>query len=90
MLDIIDAQEALSTARLNQISAQYDYARYKATVENAMGMGLNASERDSAAELETDVDTTLSESSVAERAGDTAAALRAAEQKQAERDEEAK
>ena len=90
MLDIIDAQEALSTARLNQISAQYDYARYKATVENAMGMGLNASERASAAELETDVDTTLSESSVAERAGDTAAALRAAEQKQAERDEEAK
>ena len=90
MLDIIDAQEALSTARLNQISAQYDYARYKATVENAMGMGLNASERASAAELETDVDTTLLESSVAERAGDTAAALRAAEQKQAVREEEAK
>ena len=35
MLDIIDAQEALSTARLNYISAEYDYARYKATVENA-------------------------------------------------------
>ncbi len=38
MLDIIDAQLALSTAELNYISAQYDYARYKAAVENAMGM----------------------------------------------------
>lgn len=38
MLDIIDAQLALSTAKLNYISAQYDYARYKATVENAMGL----------------------------------------------------
>jgi len=38
MLDIIDAQLALSTARLNYISAQYDYARYKATVENTMGI----------------------------------------------------
>ena len=40
MLDIIDAQLALSTAQLNFISAQYDYARYKATVENAMGLGI--------------------------------------------------
>jgi len=38
MLDIIDAQLALSTAQLNYISAQYDYARYKATVENVMGL----------------------------------------------------
>jgi len=38
MLDIIDAQLALSTAKLNYISAQYDYARYKATVENTMGI----------------------------------------------------
>jgi len=38
MLDIIDAQLALSTAQLNYISAQYDYARYKATVENVMGI----------------------------------------------------
>lgn len=37
MLDIIDAQEALSTARQNFISAQYDYARYKAAVESDMG-----------------------------------------------------
>lgn len=37
MLDIIDAQEALSTARQNYISAQYDYARYKAAVEADMG-----------------------------------------------------
>ena len=40
MLDIIDAQEALSTARQNYISAQYDYARYKAAVEADMG-GMN-------------------------------------------------
>jgi outer membrane protein TolC len=38
MLDIIDAQLALSTAQLNYISAQYDYARYKATLENVMGL----------------------------------------------------
>lgn len=48
MLDIIDAQEALSKARLNYISAQYDYARYKASVENEMGIGLNDSERQAA------------------------------------------
>ena len=38
MLDIIDAQLALSTAKLNYIGAQYDYARYKAELENAMGL----------------------------------------------------
>lgn len=37
MLDIIDAQEALATAKQNYISAQYDYARYKASVECDMG-----------------------------------------------------
>lgn len=37
ILDVIDAQLALSTARINHISAQYDYARYKAQLENAMG-----------------------------------------------------
>ena len=42
MLDIIDAQLALSTAQLNYISAQYDYARYKAEVENAMGLGIGS------------------------------------------------
>lgn len=51
MLDIIDAQEALSTARLNYISAEYDYARYKATVENAMGIGLTDQEREAAAKM---------------------------------------
>ena len=40
MLDIIDAQEALSTARHNYISAQYDYARYKAALESDMGMAV--------------------------------------------------
>jgi len=38
MLDIIDSQRALSTAQLNYISAQYDFARGKATLENAMGI----------------------------------------------------
>lgn len=49
MLDIIDAQEALAKAKLNFISAQYDYARYKATVENAMGIGLSPDEQGSVA-----------------------------------------
>jgi len=40
LLDIIDSQEALATAELNFNSAQYDYARFKAAVENAMGLGL--------------------------------------------------
>lgn len=39
LLDIIDAQLALSTAQSNFIQAQYDYATYKATLENAMGIG---------------------------------------------------
>ena len=40
LLDVIDSQEALATAELNFNSAQYDYARYKAAVENAMGLEL--------------------------------------------------
>lgn len=51
MLDIIDAQQALSTAQLNYITAQYDYARYKATVENAMGIGLTEDEQRAAGVL---------------------------------------
>ncbi|MCR5758487.1 MAG: TolC family protein [Selenomonas sp.] len=62
MLDIIDAQEALSTARLNYISAQYDYARYKATVENAMGIELTPEEKEAASHLDTDADRALSQS----------------------------
>lgn len=38
MLDIIDAQLALSTAKNNYIQAQYDYATYRAKLENAMGL----------------------------------------------------
>lgn len=51
MLDIIDAQLALSTAKLNYISAQYDYARYKAEVENKMGLSLTEEERAAADRL---------------------------------------
>ena len=43
MLDILDAQVALSTAQLNYISAEYDYARYKAAVENAVGLDIDES-----------------------------------------------
>ena len=52
MLDVIDAQTALSKARLNEISAQYDYVRCKAQVVDAMGTGLTDSERAAAAALE--------------------------------------
>jgi len=38
MLDIIDAQLALSTAKNNYIQAQYDYVTNKAKLENAMGL----------------------------------------------------
>lgn len=72
MLDIIDAQEALSKARLNYISAQYDYARYKAEVENAMGLELTAEEKAAAARLETNADKVMAESKTA--AQDAAAA----------------
>lgn len=38
ILDVIDAQLALTTAQNNDIEAQYDYAIYQAKLENAMGM----------------------------------------------------
>ncbi len=43
LLDIMDAQLALSTAKLNYISAQYDYARYQAALENASGLSIGDS-----------------------------------------------
>ena len=55
MLDVIDAQEALSTARLNYISAQYDYVRYKAEVEAAMGIGLDDGEQMAARNMTMDI-----------------------------------
>ena len=45
LLDIIDAQTALSAAETNALSARYDYARYRAQVENLMGAELTDSER---------------------------------------------
>ena len=45
LLDIIDAQTALSAAETNAISARYDYARCRAQVENIMGTELTDSER---------------------------------------------
>lgn len=38
LLDVIDAQLSLTTAKENYITAQYDYDTYKAKLENAMGM----------------------------------------------------
>ena len=38
ILDVIDAEYALSQARLNYANAQYDYARYRANLEYAMGV----------------------------------------------------
>lgn len=38
LLDVIDAQLALTTAKNNYIEAQYDYTVYKAKLENAMGL----------------------------------------------------
>lgn len=61
MLDIIDAQLALSTARLNYISAQYDYARYKAEVENKMGVSLTDAEHSAAYRLLESMETAVSE-----------------------------
>lgn len=37
ILDVIDAELALSQARLNYASAQYDYTRYKANLEYVIG-----------------------------------------------------
>lgn len=37
ILDVIDAELALSQARLNYTSAQYDYARYRANLEYVIG-----------------------------------------------------
>lgn len=42
MLDIIDAQLALSTAKTNYIKSRYDYASNKAKLENAMGLSEGA------------------------------------------------
>ena len=51
LLDIIDAQTALASAETNAISARYDYARYRAQVENLMGEELTESEHTAAAGL---------------------------------------
>ncbi|MBR2215915.1 MAG: TolC family protein [Selenomonadaceae bacterium] len=68
MLDIIDAQKALSEAKLNYITAQYDYARYKATVENVMGLDLTEGETAAADNLRLTMDSAVKELSVVEQA----------------------
>lgn len=55
MLDVLDAQKSLSEAQLNHIMAQYDYVRYKASVENAMGIGLTEHEHLVAGQLDRSV-----------------------------------
>ena len=44
LLDVIDAQIALSTAEMNFASAKYDYARNRAKVENEAGLSLGEAE----------------------------------------------
>ena len=51
LLDVLDAQLALSKAKQNDISARYDYARYRAQVENLMGQPLTAAEHAAAEHL---------------------------------------
>ena len=51
ILDIFDAQLALSTAKFNDISARYDYARYRAEVDNLMGSSLTTAEKNAATGL---------------------------------------
>ena len=38
MVDVIDAQTALTTAKQNHFNAQYDYARHRAELNNAIGV----------------------------------------------------
>lgn len=52
MLEVIDAEEALTRAKLNLILAESDYAKYQAEVENAMGVGLTDSEQRAARNMD--------------------------------------
>ncbi len=45
MLEVVDAEEALTRAKLNYILAETDYVNSKAEVENAMGLGLDDAEQ---------------------------------------------
>ena len=87
MLDIIDAQLALSTAELNHISAQYDYARYQAQLENAMGVELTESEQRAADDMDV---TPLTIAGVGRKAAVRAyeAEMAAVKRKEAERADE--
>ncbi len=51
MLDVLDAQKSLSDAQLNHIEAQFDFMRYRAAVENSMGIGLTEEEHRAAESL---------------------------------------
>ncbi len=48
MLDVIDAQLALSRAELNHINARYDHVRTRAQLETAMGKSLSEREQQAA------------------------------------------
>lgn len=52
MLEVVDAEEALTRAKLNLILAESDYVKYQAEVENAMGIGLTDSEQIAARNME--------------------------------------
>lgn len=52
MIEVIDAEEALTRAKLNLILAESDYVKYQAEVEAAMGVGLTDSEQEAARNME--------------------------------------
>lgn len=58
MLEVIDAEEALTRAKLNLILAEADYAKYQAEVENAMGVGLTDAEQMAARNMEMNIQET--------------------------------
>ena len=55
MLEVIDAEESLTRAKLNLILAESDYAKYCAEIENAMGIGLTDSEQMAARNMDMSV-----------------------------------
>jgi outer membrane protein TolC len=55
MLEVVDAEEALTRAKLNLILAEADYVKYQAEVENAMGIGLTDEEQIAARNMEMNI-----------------------------------
>lgn len=52
MIEVIDAEEALTRSKLTMILAEFDYVKYQAEVENAMGVGLTDEEQAAARNMD--------------------------------------